>query len=156
MVPAVARKSSISDKMLLVCSAVLLPFGLSANDAGEIDGIAVNHRLAHTWSALVTSLADIWQSSPAFNAFRGTDWMKQPSASCPRRFEDFGGCRCQALALTGDARAGDPVCHLSSHHALIAELADQRDDASGPTASQRLKTLWWSVRSTSSRHYFPR
>ena len=40
----------------------------------------------------------------------------------------FGGCRCQALALTGDARAADPVCHLSSHHALMADLADQRDD----------------------------
>ena len=57
------------------------------------------------------------------------DWMKEPCASCPRRFEDFGGCRCQALALTGDARAADPVCHLSPHHALMAELADQRDDA---------------------------
>jgi pyrroloquinoline quinone biosynthesis protein E len=79
------------------------------------------------WSVRDHSLADIWQSSPAFNAFRGTGWM--PCASCPRRFEDFGGCRCQALALTGDARAADPVCHLSSHHALIAELADQRDDA---------------------------
>jgi radical SAM protein with 4Fe4S-binding SPASM domain len=81
------------------------------------------------WSVREHSLADIWQSSPAFNAFLGTDWMKEPCASCPRRFEDFGGCRCQALALTGDARAADPVCHLSSHHALMAELADQRDDA---------------------------
>ena len=81
------------------------------------------------WSVRDHSLADIWQFSPAFNAFRATDWMKEPCASCPRRFEDFGGCRCQALALTGDARAADPVCHLSSHHALMAELADQRDDA---------------------------
>jgi PqqA peptide cyclase len=55
--------------------------------------------------------------------------MKEPCASCPRRFEDFGGCRCQALAITGDARATDPVCHLSSHHALMADLADQRDGA---------------------------
>jgi pyrroloquinoline quinone biosynthesis protein E len=81
------------------------------------------------WSVREHSLADIWQSSPAFNAFRGTDWMKEPCASCPRRLEDFGGCRCQALALTGDARATDPVCHLSSHHALVADLAEQRDDA---------------------------
>jgi pyrroloquinoline quinone biosynthesis protein E len=79
------------------------------------------------WSVREHSLGEIWQSSPAFNAFRGTDWMKEPCASCPRRFEDFGGCRCQALALTGDPRAADPVCHLSSHHALMAELADQRD-----------------------------
>jgi PqqA peptide cyclase len=81
------------------------------------------------WSVREHSLADIWQSSPAFNAFRGTDWMKEPCASCPRRLKDFGGCRCQALALTGDARATDPVCHLSPHHALVAELAEQRDDA---------------------------
>jgi PqqA peptide cyclase len=82
------------------------------------------------WSVREHSLADIWQSSPAFNAFRGTDWMKEPCASCPRRMKDFGGCRCQALALTGDPRTTDPVCHLSPHHALVAELAEQRDDAS--------------------------
>jgi PqqA peptide cyclase len=81
------------------------------------------------WSVREHSLADIWRSSPAFNAFRGTDWMKEPCASCPRRLEDFGGCRCQALALTGDARATDPVCHLFPHHALMAELAEQREDA---------------------------
>jgi len=80
------------------------------------------------WSVREHSLADIWSFSPAFNAFRGTDWMKEPCASCPRRLEDFGGCRCQAFALTGDARATDPVCHLSSRHALVAELAEQRDD----------------------------
>jgi PqqA peptide cyclase len=81
------------------------------------------------WSVREHSLADIWHSSPAFNAFRGTDWMKEPCASCPRRLKDFGGCRCQALALTGDARATDPACHLSPHHTLVAELAEQRDDA---------------------------
>ena len=81
------------------------------------------------WSVREHSLVDIWQSSLAFNAFRGTDWMKEPCASCPRRLEDFGGCRCQAPALTGDARAADPVCHLSPHHALMADLAEQRDDA---------------------------
>jgi pyrroloquinoline quinone biosynthesis protein E len=81
------------------------------------------------WSVREHSLADIWHSSPAFNAFRGTDWMKEPCATCPRRMKDFGGCRCQALALTGDARATDPVCHLSTHHILVAELAEQRDDA---------------------------
>jgi PqqA peptide cyclase len=81
------------------------------------------------WSVREHSLADIWHSSPAFNAFRGTDWMKEPCASCPRRVKDFGGCRCQAVALTGDARATDPVCHLSPHHILVAELAEQRNDA---------------------------
>src|SRR5437588_4037656 len=78
------------------------------------------------WSVRDRSLAEIWQNSPAFRAFRGTDWMQEPCASCPRRFEDFGGCRCQAFALTGDARATDPVCHLSPRHSLVAALAEEQ------------------------------
>jgi pyrroloquinoline quinone biosynthesis protein E len=81
------------------------------------------------WNVREHSLADIWQNSPAFNAFRGEDWMQEPCRTCPKRHEDFGGCRCQALALTGDARAADPVCHLSPHHAKLAELALEREDA---------------------------
>ena len=81
------------------------------------------------WNVRVHSLADIWDNSPAFLAFRGTEWMQEPCRSCPKREEDFGGCRCQAFALTGDARATDPVCHLSPHHALVAELAEVREDA---------------------------
>ena len=81
------------------------------------------------WSVRDHSLADIWMASPAFREFRGTDWMQEPCASCPRREQDFGGCRCQAYALTGDARATDPVCHLSPRHALVAELAAARTDA---------------------------
>jgi len=81
------------------------------------------------WSVRERSLSDIWISSPAFQAFRGTDWMPEPCASCPRREQDFGGCRCQAFALTGDARATDPVCHLAPNHALVAELAAVRSDA---------------------------
>src|ERR1700726_395763 len=71
------------------------------------------------WSVRDHSLADIWTASPAFRAFRGTAWMQEPCASCPRRDEDFGGCRCQAFLLAGDARAADPVCHLSPHHARV-------------------------------------
>lgn len=81
------------------------------------------------WSVRDHSLADIWASSPAFRAFRGTDWMQEPCASCPRRHEDFGGCRCQAFALTGDAHATDPVCHLSPKHAIVEELAGVRREA---------------------------
>jgi pyrroloquinoline quinone biosynthesis protein E len=80
------------------------------------------------WSVREHALADIWISSPAFRAFRGTDWMQEPCRSCPRREQDFGGCRCQAFALTGDARATDPVCHLSPRHALVGELAAVRSD----------------------------
>ena len=76
------------------------------------------------WNVRERSLADIWAHSPAFNAFRGTAWMKAPCASCARRDLDFGGCRCQAFALTGDAAAADPVCHLSPDHAKVAALAD--------------------------------
>jgi PqqA peptide cyclase len=76
------------------------------------------------WSVTDRSLADIWEKSPAFNAFRGTAWMPEPCISCARREIDFGGCRCQAFAITGDARATDPVCHLSPEHARVQELAE--------------------------------
>jgi len=76
------------------------------------------------WSVRDHSLAEIWVGSPAFAAFRGTDWMQEPCRSCPRREIDFGGCRCQALAIAGDARATDPACDLSPHHARLLELAE--------------------------------
>jgi PqqA peptide cyclase len=81
------------------------------------------------WNVREHSLADIWANAPAFNAFRGSAWMQEPCASCPKREEDFGGCRCQAFALTGDARATDPVCHLAPNHARVAELAAVQTDA---------------------------
>jgi PqqA peptide cyclase len=80
------------------------------------------------WSVRDRSLEDIWRNSPAFNAFRGDAWMREPCRSCARRGEDFGGCRCQAFLLTGDARAADPVCHLSPDHERLAALAAQQDD----------------------------
>lgn len=80
------------------------------------------------WSVRDHPLADIWRLSPAFNAFRGTEWMQEPCASCSRREVDFGGCRCQAFLLAGDARATDPVCHLSPHHALVGDLAAVQED----------------------------
>ena len=81
------------------------------------------------WNVREHSLADIWHFSPAFLEFRGTDWMQEPCKSCPRRDQDFGGCRCQAFMLTGDARATDPVCQLSPDHGLVAQLAAERGDA---------------------------
>ncbi|MBB5372178.1 pyrroloquinoline quinone biosynthesis protein PqqE [Acidocella aromatica] len=68
-------------------------------------------------------LGAIWDASDAFQRFRGTEWMQEPCRSCDRRDVDFGGCRCQALALVGDATATDPVCHRSPHHARIREAA---------------------------------
>jgi PqqA peptide cyclase len=60
----------------------------------------------------------IWRESDAFVRFRGTDWMQEPCRTCPlgRQEEDWGGCRCQALRLAGDAAATDPVCKFSPHH----------------------------------------
>jgi PqqA peptide cyclase len=75
------------------------------------------------WSVREHSLEEIWQSSPAFNAFRGTDWMQEPCKSCARREQDFGGCRCQAFLITGNAKAADPVCHLSPDHSSIEQLS---------------------------------
>jgi pyrroloquinoline quinone biosynthesis protein E len=62
----------------------------------------------------------IWAESPVMTAFRGTDWMPEPCRGCDRRELDFGGCRCQAFQLTGDAARTDPVCHLSPDHDLVA------------------------------------
>lgn len=63
----------------------------------------------------------IWHESSAFRAFRGDEWMREPCRSCPRKTVDFGGCRCQAFALTGAAENTDPVCILSPNRAMIEE-----------------------------------
>ncbi|MGP8123673.1 MAG: pyrroloquinoline quinone biosynthesis protein PqqE [Xanthobacteraceae bacterium] len=69
------------------------------------------------------SIAWIWQNSDAFNRYRGTGWMSEPCKSCAFREEDFGGCRCQAFALTGDAGNTDPACALSPRHEEIFKAA---------------------------------
>jgi pyrroloquinoline quinone biosynthesis protein E len=61
----------------------------------------------------------VWQESPIFNAFRGDGWMQEPCRSCPMKSRDFGGCRCQAYALTGDARNADPVCTKTPLRSII-------------------------------------
>jgi pyrroloquinoline quinone biosynthesis protein E len=65
------------------------------------------------------SLAEIWTTSPALQRFRGHAWMPEPCQGCERRDRDFGGCRCQAFALTGDAAATDPACSLAPTHDLV-------------------------------------
>jgi pyrroloquinoline quinone biosynthesis protein E len=67
------------------------------------------------------SLDWIWHESPGFQAFRGDAWMKEPCRTCPRKTVDFGGCRCQAFALTGDAANPDPVCTLTPFRHIIDE-----------------------------------
>jgi pyrroloquinoline quinone biosynthesis protein E len=78
------------------------------------------------------SLAWIWTESPLFQHFRGTDWMPEPCRSCARREIDFGGCRCQAFLLTGDAGRTDPVCTLSPDHGIVAEAVRAANEESRP------------------------
>jgi PqqA peptide cyclase len=70
------------------------------------------------------SLAEIWYEGDAFNAFRGTAWMKQPCQTCERREIDFGGCRCQAMAIAGDPAVADPVCVKSAHRHLVEQAIE--------------------------------
>ena len=78
------------------------------------------------------SLAEIWERSPAFERFRGTAWMAEPCRSCDRREIDWGGCRCQAFALTGDAAATDPACALSGDHTAMLAAAEAEAAAAAP------------------------
>jgi PqqA peptide cyclase len=64
-------------------------------------------------------LAEAWGSSEALAKFRGNDWLPQPCRGCSERDKDFGGCRCQAFALTGDASAADPACNVTPSHHLV-------------------------------------
>jgi len=75
-------------------------------------------------------LLDIWLNSESFNAFRGTSWMKEPCRSCAFKEIDWGGCRCQAMAITGDPRNTDPACALSPYHGEMVALA--RSEAAEP------------------------
>jgi PqqA peptide cyclase len=83
-------------------------------------------------------LRSIWHESVAFNHFRGEAWMKEPCRSCPERGRDFGGCRCQAYLLTGDAANADPVCDKSPAHEHVVrfvERARERDETSASGAT---------------------
>ncbi|MBB1498060.1 pyrroloquinoline quinone biosynthesis protein PqqE [Paracoccus sp. MC1862] len=88
-------------------------------------------------NVLTTPLAEIWNDGPAFNAFRGTDWMPDLCQTCERRDIDFGGCRCQAMAIAGDARATDPVCRRSPHRAALDALIEAETSAPAPAFEYR-------------------
>jgi len=83
------------------------------------------------------SLQAVWESEP-FRRYRGTDWMPEPCRSCDRRELDWGGCRCQAFAITGDAGVTDPACELSPHHHLMGEAALESEDAAPAFVYRRL------------------
>jgi PqqA peptide cyclase len=89
-------------------------------------------------NVVTDSVKSIWYDSDAFNRFRGTGWMREPCRSCPEKTRDFGGCRCQAYLLTGDATNADPVCDLSPHHHLVTAAVAA---AAGTVSSQAGKAL---------------
>ena len=82
-------------------------------------------------------LAEIWRESAGLNAFRGDSWMEEPCKSCSRKAVDFGGCRCQAFALTRDARATDPACSLSPRHGIVEEARLVAKGARGADGGER-------------------
>ncbi len=87
-----------------------------------------------------SSLEEIWYRSTGFNHFRGFGWMKEPCRSCDEKEKDFGGCRCQAFKLTGDATNADPVCSKSPHHDRIEAARRQagQGDSGGPMLSRNI------------------
>jgi pyrroloquinoline quinone biosynthesis protein E len=88
------------------------------HEAGRLPGFEF-------WNAGERALADCWRDAPGMRAFRGEEWMPEPCRSCDERGRDFGGCRCQAFFLTGDASRTDPACELAPDHDLIAKARDQ-------------------------------
>lgn len=87
---------------------------LPCHAAGTLPGLEFPNVRDH-------SIEWIWRDSPDFNKYRGNDWMKEPCRTCPEREKDFGGCRCQAYQMTGDAANADPVCSKSPHHAALQQ-----------------------------------
>jgi pyrroloquinoline quinone biosynthesis protein E len=108
------------------------------------DGLVLPCHAAHTLPGLVfdsardRSLPEIWLESPGFNAYRGEAWMPEPCRSCDRRAIDFGGCRCQAYHLTGNAAATDPACRLAPDHGIV-EAARAAADAPVPPVPLRYR-----------------
>ena len=86
-------------------------------------------------------LRSIWEESAAFCKFRGEGWMPEPCRSCDKRTQDYGGCRCQALLLTGDASATDPVCSLAPAHDLVTAVV-ARVNSSAVTPGELLRPSW--------------
>jgi pyrroloquinoline quinone biosynthesis protein E len=89
-------------------------------------------------SVRTMSLGEIWRDSDAFNRFRGTDWMLEPCRTCERREIDWGGCRCQAFALTGNAAATDPVCHRAIERGDLVAAITATHEAPPPFVYRRM------------------
>ena len=103
--------------------AVVDPVGrvLACHAAAQLPGLEF-------WNVRDRSFAACWGEAPGMNAYRGEGWMPEPCRSCDERARDFGGCRCQAFALTGDAALTDPACSLSPHHEIVERARAERGD----------------------------
>jgi PqqA peptide cyclase len=110
--------------MLITPSGDALP----CHAAQVIPGLSFENVKAH-------SLREIWERSAAFQKFRGEDWMQEPCKTCDRREQDFGGCRCQALLLAGDAAATDPVCSLAPLRPKVDAILAGLNSLSAPIAA---------------------
>jgi pyrroloquinoline quinone biosynthesis protein E len=110
------------------------------------DGLALPCHVAHTLPGITFDnvrahpLEEIWRDSPGFNRYRGEQWMPEPCRSCDRRAIDYGGCRCQAFHLTGDAAATDPACSLSPDHRLIEAARERADREAGTPGELQYRT----------------
>lgn len=91
---------------------------LPCHNARQLPGLDIPNVRDH-------SIREIWYESQAFNFFRGDAWMQEPCRSCPEKEKDFGGCRCQAFLLTGDAAATDPVCSKSPKHDVVTQAINE-------------------------------
>ncbi|MET0120399.1 MAG: pyrroloquinoline quinone biosynthesis protein PqqE [Candidatus Thiodiazotropha sp. 6PLUC9] len=94
---------------------------LPCHAASELPGLTFPNVRDH-------SVDWIWNESSDFNKFRGFGWMKEPCQSCSEKEKDFGGCRCQAYLLTGDATNADPVCNKSPHHQQMVQMVEQANN----------------------------
>ncbi|HMI88959.1 MAG TPA: pyrroloquinoline quinone biosynthesis protein PqqE [Polyangiaceae bacterium] len=109
------------------------------------DGLVLPCHAAHTLPgfdfprAPQHSLEHAWRDTEAFQRFRGDAWMPEPCRSCDKRHVDFGGCRCQAFHLTGEATATDPACGLSPQHGIVLRARHEADRV--PPPSYRYRSL---------------
>lgn len=85
------------------------------------------------------SVKDIWTQSDGFQRYRGDAWMKEPCRTCPDKSKDYGGCRCQAYLITGDATEADPVCHKSPHHNTVIGFVDKAQALSPSTTAYKVQ-----------------
>ncbi|QCP14441.1 pyrroloquinoline quinone biosynthesis protein PqqE [Pseudoduganella umbonata] len=117
---------------------------LPCHAARSLPGIAFPNVREH-------SVKDIWYASGAFNRYRGDAWMKSPCRACPEKDKDFGGCRCQAYALTGDAANADPVCSRSPQHADVHAIVMQAQAAQEAARRQQVQPIVFRTDANSRR-----